>query len=262
MQKLSIIFSFVIKCKCLLFINVVTFLILINGCGWLTIHKTSSNLIWHDEFDGHKLDSSKWSLFSPGARRDAWNESNSVKLDGQGNLLIITRKDKHGYKTGMISTKDHFKIKYGYFECKVSLQKQVGHWSAFWLLPDNWTKENKKKGLPFIEIDIFEFKRNSPDTIIHAIHHFTRSKSESFDCHIPSLTMDHMIFGLDCKEDSIFFYVNNQLTWKMPSFQPMRKSFLILGLEVEQWAGAISENELPDTLKVDYIRVFKKKPEI
>ena len=92
-----------------------------------------SNLIWADEFNGQSLDRSKWVYKSLGPRRDAINVKESISLDGKGHLVITTRKKKDEWHTGMISTKGKFKQKFGYFECRVKLQKQVGHWSAFWL---------------------------------------------------------------------------------------------------------------------------------
>ena len=48
-------------------------------------------LVWHDEFDGDKLDESKWDV-AEGRRRDGWWSRKAISLDGKGHLAISTLK--------------------------------------------------------------------------------------------------------------------------------------------------------------------------
>ena len=90
-------------------------------------------LVWSDEFDGTTLDPLKWGHRRPGRRRDAINVQDTVTLDGQGHLVLTTKRSGDEYHTAMIGTDDTFAATFGYFECRAKLQKQVGHWSAFWI---------------------------------------------------------------------------------------------------------------------------------
>ena len=50
-------------------------------------------LAWNDEFDGEKLDETKWAIPPDAPRRDAWWMRQAISLDGGGNLAIATLKD-------------------------------------------------------------------------------------------------------------------------------------------------------------------------
>ena len=41
-------------------------------------------LVWHDEFDGDKLDESKWTYRPDGKRKGGWWSSKAISLDGEG----------------------------------------------------------------------------------------------------------------------------------------------------------------------------------
>ena len=58
-------------------------------------------LVWHDEFDGTKLDETKWDVPPDGKRRDAYWMRKAISLDGKGHLVIGTLY--FGLDTGMIS---------------------------------------------------------------------------------------------------------------------------------------------------------------
>lgn len=44
----------------------------------------SWKLIWHDEFDGNRLDESKWEPRPGGKRKGGWWSPKAISLDGQG----------------------------------------------------------------------------------------------------------------------------------------------------------------------------------
>src|SRR5271157_5511825 len=90
-------------------------------------------LVWHDEFAGSTLDQSKWETPPDGKRRDAWWMREAVSLDGNGHLVMRTFKEGDRYIDGCVRTRDKFEHAFGYYVARVKLQKQPGHWSAFWL---------------------------------------------------------------------------------------------------------------------------------
>ena len=116
-------------------------------------------LVWHDEFDGNALDTSKW-----GYRTNFWGrpahwfakpEDNAVEVkDGLCRLKLVKRPDGQfaspQLQTGEIiwdfprdpkadfwpisvkRDKPKFMHRYGYYECRCKLQQLPGWWSAFW----------------------------------------------------------------------------------------------------------------------------------
>ncbi len=130
-------------------------------------------LSWQDEFDGDKLDTSKWEFRRSmmGQKWPSWTDSEkAIYLDGKSNAVftliedetdghlccahlqtgsnafdepIINKRADQG--DGVIATKDDMRwrlgklheqkklFKYGYFECRCKLQQKYGWWSAFWM---------------------------------------------------------------------------------------------------------------------------------
>ncbi len=56
------------------------------------------------------------------------------------------------------------------------------------------------------------------------------------------------------------FYVDGKETWRTDNGVSHRPEYMILSLEVGEWAGDIANAKLPDRLYVDYVRVYGEKP--
>ena len=117
-------------------------------------------LVWHDEFDGDRLDESKW-----GYRTNFWGqpaywfatpEDGAVEVkDGLLRMKLVKRADGQfvspQLQTGeLVWDVPHianpsgfwplpkretakFAHRYGYYECRCRLQQMPGWWSAFWM---------------------------------------------------------------------------------------------------------------------------------
>ena len=117
-------------------------------------------LVWNDEFDGDRLDETKW-----GYRTNFWGrsahwfakpEDNAVEVkDGLLRLRLVKRPDGQfvspQLQTGELlwdipheqapkgfwplpkRDKAKFMHRYGYYECRCRLQQMPGWWSAFWM---------------------------------------------------------------------------------------------------------------------------------
>ena len=120
----------------------------------------SFSLVWHDEFEGIQLDSTKW-----GYRTNFWGkvahwfatpEDNAVEVkNGLLHLKLVKRPDGQfvspQLQTGEVvwdsptvsdpkgfwplakRSKPKFTHRYGYYECRCRLQQLPGWWSAFWM---------------------------------------------------------------------------------------------------------------------------------
>ena len=74
----------------------------------------SWKLVWHDEFDGDKLDGTKWEVPN-NRRRDGWWSPKAVSLDGQGHLAISTLKEGDRYLDACVRTRGRFEHSFGYY---------------------------------------------------------------------------------------------------------------------------------------------------
>lgn len=225
--------------------------------------REDSRLIWADEFNGRTLDLSKWVYKSLGPRRDAINVKDSISLDGKGHLIITTRKKGDEWHTGMISTKGKFEQAFGYFECRVKLQTQEGHWSAFWLQSPRMGETAGNPREYGAEIDIFEYLARKKDTIQHALHwdgYGDEHKAARCVYEKTGLRRGWHTFGLEWKRKEYIFYVDGKEIWRTEKGVSHIPQFIILSLEVGDWAGDISSARLPDQVIFDYVRVYISRP--
>jgi len=118
-------------------------------------------LVFSDEFEGNKLDESKWSRSRSTAPAFIWNGAKGrlcedhADVDGRGHFVIKVTREADGtycYHHG-IQTKGKFQRAYGYFETRARFTRQPGWWGAVWLYGVEVGPN------PFVmgqEIDIFE----------------------------------------------------------------------------------------------------------
>src|SRR3989339_617841 len=118
-------------------------------------------LLFSDEFNGSKLDESKWTRSRNHGEAFCWNGAKGIycedhaDVDGRGNFVIKVTRDENGtyrFNHG-IQTKGHFQRTYGFFETRVKFSREPGWWGAVWLYGVEVGPNPFKMGQ---EIDIFE----------------------------------------------------------------------------------------------------------
>jgi beta-glucanase (GH16 family)/predicted esterase len=217
-------------------------------------------LVWADEFDGTALDMTKWNYRQLGPRKGGVNVRDTVSVDGKGHLILTTKQSGAVYHTAMIATQGKFDPTYGYFECRVQLQKQIGHWSAFWLQTPTMGHEVGNPTRSGTEIDIYEYLRREGDAVHHTLHwdgYGKDHKSAKKQPVIAGLSSGWHTFGLLWTKEQYVFYIDGKETWRTNQAVSQRSEYLILSQEVGKWAGDITQAELPDHLYVDYVRVYQ-----
>jgi beta-glucanase (GH16 family) len=215
-------------------------------------------LVWHDEFDGTKLDETKWQIPPEGKRRDAVWSPKAISLDGKGNLAIATLKEGDRFLDGCVRTKGKFEHAFGYYVARIQLQKDIGHWSAFWLY-NNSVGKIGDEGRDGTEIDIME-KPWLDDRINYALHwdgYGKEHKSASKVVTVPGIMQGFHTYALLWTPDEYVFYVDGRETWRSKAGGVCQVPLYIkLSDEVGNWAGDIRKAKLPDRFLVDYVRVY------
>ncbi|MCX7050002.1 MAG: glycoside hydrolase family 16 protein [Candidatus Sumerlaeota bacterium] len=215
-------------------------------------------MIWNDEFDGVKIDDSKWTIAPDGKRKDGWWSTNTVSLDGKGRLVMQTRKDGDKFVDGSIRTRDKFEHKYGYYVARAQLHNQPGHWPAFWLQGAGTTKVGDE-GRDGTEVDIME-KPWLNDQLNHALHwdgYGKDHKSATQKSQVPGIMEGYHIFSLWWTPEEYVFYVDGKETWRTKAGGVCQVPiYIILSDEIGKWGGDITQAKLPDSFIVDYVRVY------
>ena len=205
----------------------------------------SFKLVWNDEFDGDRLDDSKW-----GYRTNFWGRpahwfatppDNAVEVkDGLLRMKLVKRLDGQfvspQLQTGEIvwdtpfvhdpkgfwplakRARPKFVHRYGYYECRCRLQQLPGWWSAFWMQApmQGCSLDPRRAG---IEHDIME--SFDPGLIIPHCFHFNGYGAEHGCFRIPRvrkngdamLALDktqYHVFGLLWEPDGYTVYIDGR----------------------------------------------------
>ena len=257
------------------------------------------DLVWSDEFDGDRLDESKWyfrhHLFHK--EHKAWIGEEGIAFDGNSNIIFkMVEKDGKYYpsqlqtgenwydRPGTKATwdiapfrKPKFLHKYGYYEVRCHLQQGDKWWSAFWLQSPNIGTHPDPK-IAGVEVDIME--SFFPNTYIpHFLHWggyaedhqkdttMAEKRSAARGDAIPLEKGFHR-FGVLWEEDGYTFFVDGvQSGPKLTSVSSGIEQFILVGTECLGYRDHIpgfhrgyEYEALPgDKFVVDYIRVFDRK---
>jgi beta-glucanase (GH16 family) len=221
-------------------------------------------LFWHDEFNGHQLDPSKWQYHAPGKRRQAYNTPSSIYLDGKGNLVIMAQLKGDSVLAGIIDTDNRLNTTYGYFECRAKLTSANGIWPGFWLM-SRTNHDHSKPETHGAEIDIFEyFSHAKKDSVAHSLHWGGYGKTHQVAGPVWGALgkgdNGYHTFGLEWTPNSYTVYVDGKKTHRIDRLISHVPEFVLLSVEVDaSVAGPLNKAALPDKFIVDYIRVYKKQ---
>lgn len=172
------------------------------------------------------------------------------------------------YHSGGLWTKGLFEPTFGYIEARMKMHREIGHWAALWL---NRSPMGEPLGDPAAggaEIDVMEFhhRMQAGRAVQHAIHwdgYGEHHQSRGREVAVQDLDDEFHTYGVLWSADEYVFFVDGVETWRIRgedlaviSRQPQ---YLILSLEVGDWAGDIGEAELPDGMLVDWVRVWQPR---
>ena len=264
----------------IVFTALMVFLAIKLGCSDATDPEDGTwELVWSDEFEGSAgtlPDPARWQ-FDIGT--DWGNQQleydtdrpENASLDGQGHLAIVARKESYqgsDYTSARITTKGLYATTYGRIEARIKLPFGQGIWPAFWMLGNNFDVV----GWPNCgEIDIMEYRGQKTSRVHGSLHgpgYFGGSAvTGSYDLQNDRFDRDFHIFAVEWEKNYIAFFVDDTRymrvdrtdvpgTWVFD-----HPFFIILNLAVGgNFVGPPNASTIfPQTMLVDYVRVYKKK---
>ncbi|GGH66849.1 beta-glucanase (GH16 family) [Filimonas zeae] len=237
-------------------------------------------LIYQDEFNGTgKPDITKWTI---DPRPKGWiNGEQQVYTDSSydnarlrnGCLVITGKRDFPNYNTtepwssGRVISQNKMDFKYGKVEVRARLPRARGSWPAIWLMPTtsaygDWPRSG--------ELDIMEHVGNKFGTVLSTVHtqnnNWMNGSHTSGNRTITDVDTVFHVYAMEWSEDSIRFtfdslhcytYVNPKTDWKDWPFD--QKFHIILNVAIGGgMGGAVTDADWPDSMLVDYVRVYQK----
>lgn len=215
-------------------------------------------LVWHDEFDGAKIDESKWNRLGDSKRRDGFWIKDDAFLSGKGQLILRTRQDGERFTCGAVNTQNKFEHAFGYYVARCKMPTQPGHWPAFWLMSKgvNQVGDDGRDGT---EIDIVEipWRDGKLTSNLHWDGYGKAHKSAGTKFTIPAVTNDFHSFSLLWQPTNYVFYVDGKQVWQSAAGGVSQApEYIKLTEEIGKWGGDIHAAQLPDAFEVDYVRVY------
>ncbi|HNX84101.1 MAG TPA: glycoside hydrolase family 16 protein [Bacteroidales bacterium] len=249
-------------------------------------HQNDWQLVWQDEFNGTRPDTSKWNVLIRETSKH--NELQYYVPDEvyveNGILRIRSRVRRYGskeYTSGRLDTEGKFAPVYGRFEIRAKLPGGQGLWPAHWLYPQerDWLMEKtmedavaagKERLIPeerpwYTEIDIMEFLGHEPSVLYGTIHYCafdgTRRSSSGIWRGTVDYTKDFHTYVLEWEPDSIRWFIDGNRIHATASGIPHKPHYLILNTAVGGgWPGnPDSTTVFPQYHDIDYVRVYAKE---
>ena len=199
------------------------------------------DLVWQDEFDGTEIDTSKWVYRGAGSKRGIGIvQKENCSLDGEGHLIIKATKRDTNYYIGQIATMKHALFKYGYFECRMKVNEQVGPSSAFWLQSPVYGKYIGDPARAGVEIDVMEYRRKvRTDEVHHTIHWDGYGKDHKQEGKSPiykGVDEGFHTFAVEWTPKKYTFYVDGKKGWSTKkSISHVVGTHLILHFQMKQY---------------------------
>jgi beta-glucanase (GH16 family) len=248
--------------------------------------RSTWKLVWHDDFDGKKLDGTKWNVL---IREQSKHGELQYYLPDEvyvekGMLHLRSRVRSYGsqkYTSGRLDTKGKFSPTYGRFEIRARLPGGKGLWPAHWLYPQNrdWQMEylmsdavekGKERLIPeerpwYTEIDIMEFLGHERNVLYGTLHYYSydgRKLTSSGTWHGKvDYTQGFHVYALEWEPDSIRWYIDGELLHATVLGIPHTPHYLILNTAVGgAWPGnPDSTTVFPQYHDIDYVRVYQKQ---
>lgn len=233
-------------------------------------------LHWSDEFNGTRIDDTKWSRCTRG--RSNWDDTMSgddrlFQLGG-GTLKLMgianpdTHKDRALFLTGGLTGKGKFSFQYGRIEIRARFKSAKGAWPALWMM-----RAEIPRPQDYGEIDLMEHL-NFDDKVFQTVHSHHTLKLDKTDTPKKSGTarVDRdgwNTYGAVWEPERIVFTVNGKPTHtypkvadKGPAQWPFDHPFyLILSMQIGgNWVGEVHPGDYPAHLEIDWVRVWQKLP--
>ena len=224
--------------------------------------KATSKLIFEDNFDGDKLDETKWKNGPDRPHRGGMYRKDNVYVK-DGNLVMEFKPEGDTFSSGAIDTGGLFEFTYGLVEARMMLSKHEGHWPGFWLYNGAVTRVGDE-GRDGTEVDIMEAPWRHEDKISHCLHwdgYGDDHANEGFTPTIPGINEGWHTFAVDWSEEGYIFLVDGVETWRSDAGGVCRNPlFIILSDEMGGWSGNpwnVDKSKWPDKILVDYVRVWQ-----
>lgn len=233
------------------------------------------SLVWQDEFNGDKIDTTYWTKIERGTAD--WNRhmssDESLYSVQNGNLILRGKvndnpSDTARYVTGGVYTKDKFTTTYGKIEIRAKLGSATGAWPAFWMLPNEaaWPKGGEIDIMEHLNYDSIAYQT------IHTYYTYVLKEENPPKGGTSSINVnDYNTYALEWYADSLVLTINDKKTFSYPKIETTKEGqwpfttpfYILLDMQLGgSWVGAVNPEELPVQMEIDWVKVYKENEQL
>ncbi len=228
---------------------------------------------FEDDFTSSSLDRNKWMTkyfwgdailkesYALAHEKHIYTDGENLEFDNSI-LKIITRKQEvkgkvwnpqigffpkdFNYTSGLISTGNSYRQKYGIFEAKIRFNKSVPVHHAFWML--------SKQIVPHIDIAKAENKLVMSNFWGNVGERKSIQKKIS-KLGISKYAKDFYIYSLEWSEQKLVWKINGVTVSSSSQGVPQESMYLVLSSGIYK---DVKGNNLPAAMEIDWVRCYKK----
>ena len=232
-------------------------------------------LIWSDEFNGTEVDTDTWYV-EFGKKGDTKLEIENVKVV-DGNCVLTVKREGDLITGASLHTWRNFNFQYGRLEFRVKLPYGAGVFPALWTMGDSYWSGSDSASWPRCgEIDVMEMIGSGteeekydllPNKMISGTLHWGdtrnnhRNSGAKYRINTEFPSDYYHIYAIEWDEERIVWYVDDTQFHSVEITEAMGEAFhqphwIIMNI-VMNGLGAVTP--LPQSMYVDYVRVYQKK---
>ncbi len=233
-------------------------------------------LLWQDDFNGKKLDESRWSKINrmPPAWACHMSKDDRLYRVKKGYLRLYCMRntwlpnDTAPVLTGGIDTMNKFEMGYGKVEVRARMTGAMGCWPAIWV---SRTSRPGMSAEDYAEVDLLE-RYNHDNKIHHTVHtHYidTQKKQKREECtkeinidvskwnvYAVEILPQRIVFSVNGQTTFVYNKINNPLLRGHWPFGRTKCRILIDMQWGNPWLRDRRPQELPCWMDIDWVRVY------
>jgi beta-glucanase (GH16 family) len=211
---------------------------------------TGKKLVFSDDFNGDKLDESKWIV---AGSRDTLS---FVKFGKENALRIGLKMGADMIQTNSVSTRSKFSQQYGYFEASMRMNANEGHSGTFRIVTDD------EKTAPSINVS---FGSSGKDRVNPWARASLESGQQDFRPEKPlpamksgDVSKKFHTYGILWTEKGYTWFIDGKAVHKLDRKEFVRPAHLTLTHRIlEEDRPKLNLKSLPDDVDIDWVKVWK-----
>lgn len=225
-------------------------LVFVTAAAFAADPSTGKKLVFSDDFNGDKLDESKWIV--TGSKETI----SFVKFGKESALRIGLKMGTDMIQTNSVSTRGKFSQQYGYFEASMRMNATEGHVGIFRIASDD------EKTTPSISLS---FHASGKDRVNPWARASMESGQQDFRPEKPNPPMKSgdvskkfHTYGFLWTEKAYTWYIDGKVIHKLERKEFTRPMNLTLTHRVlEEDRPKLNLKSLPDDVDIDWVKVWK-----